>query len=212
MGEIIRNRDFLKKRGLIIWGGWNGHNPEYIAIRLKELLSEDYNMEMTSHFGVLLDYDLTVFDIIIPIWSCGINSRPYMDAMISAVKQGTGLATFHGGINWFDHEDYFDLIGGEYIQDERVKNISIRGTEMLNRINMNLQPFKIDDELYQIKVDPNCPVLVKADYENREYPIAWTNKCDKGKVFYTALAHNHRNLFNTSAIDLILSGIKWATR
>ena len=59
--------------------------------------------------------DLAQYDVIVPIWSFGIQHPAALQAVLAAVAQGVGLATFHGGIDWFADRDYARMIGGHFV-------------------------------------------------------------------------------------------------
>ena len=39
----------MKKKALIVWGGWDGHDPEQVANAYKDILeSEDFDVEVVD--------------------------------------------------------------------------------------------------------------------------------------------------------------------
>ncbi|NKB65783.1 MAG: hypothetical protein GKR89_01860 [Candidatus Latescibacteria bacterium] len=203
----------MMKRGLIIWGGWNGHTPERLADRLKGLLEvEDYSIDSTSHFGALLDEDLPAYDVIVPIWSCGVRSKPYMRVLLECIGAGTGFASFHGGINWFEDEEYYSMMGGSYIEDRRPVEFTVKISDQSSPITSEVESFNLEDELYFVQIDPTCKVLCSTRFEGTEIPITWTKSHGDGRVFYTSLAHEYSNATSKEVTKLIVNGIKWATR
>ncbi len=73
--------------------------------------------EVTSLAGVdeLPAMDLLQYSVIVPIWSFGIEHPAALKTVLAAVTQGVGLATFHGGIDWFTDREYAHMIGGHFI-------------------------------------------------------------------------------------------------
>ncbi len=202
------------KKALLIWGGWDGHKPKEVADRVgDELEKRNYEVTKTSHFGCLLNEDeLFKYDVIVPIWSCGIKSDIYMNELAGAIKSGIGLATFHGGINWFDQDEYYKLIGGFYLHDTKCENYEVLITNKNHDITKGLNNFVIFNEKYFLQVDPTNDILASANFSGTEMPIAWTRTYGKGQVFYTTLAHQPEDLFSNSSLEILLKGIEWCTR
>ena len=201
------------KKVLIIWGGWEGHKPEIIAEKLKqELDKNDYDVTLTSNFGILLNSKLSNYDVIIPIWSCGIKGDIYLNELLEAVEEGVGLATFHGGINWFEQEKYYEMIGALYLYDSKPERYNVTITDKLHPVTEDFNDFEIFSEKYYIQVDPQNYVLANADFEGLKMPISWIRNFGKGRIFYTTLAHSPEELFSKSSIEMILKGIDWCSR
>ncbi|MBT4609448.1 MAG: hypothetical protein HOM68_14215 [Gemmatimonadetes bacterium] len=200
-----------RPRALIIWGGWDGHHPEEVAGMVAgHLANQGYIVNSTSHFGSILGSDLSPIDVVVPIWSCGISAPPYADCLAAAVRAGTGLATFHGGINMFEDDTYANLIGGRYVEDRTASyELEFVGDHPLARERSVL---KLEDELYSVDVDPDCQILATARDEETQMPAAWTKTFGDGRVFYATPAHDLDNLRRQEVRDLIFSGISWATR
>ncbi|WBW97836.1 ThuA domain-containing protein [Oceanirhabdus sp. W0125-5] len=200
------------KKALIIWGGWEGHTPELIANRIGEILEKDnYNVTITCDFAILINDKLIKYDVIVPVWSCGIKSNYYLKPLLEAVNNGVGLATFHGGINWFEDEEYYKMIGALYLYDSNEEEYTIKITDKKHPITVSLDDFNIISEKYYIQVDPSNNVLAAADFSGIKTPISWTRNYGKGRIFYTSLAHSSEQFFSNSNMQMILSGIKWCS-
>lgn len=145
------------------------------------------------------------------MWSCGIKGEYYLKPLLEAVEKGVGLATFHGGINWFEDEKYYRMIGALYLYDTKVEEYTITITDKKHPITAGLKDFNIISEKYYMQVDPTNHVLATANFSGIKTPIAWTKNYGKGRIFYTSLAHTAEQLFSDSNINMILNGIKWCS-
>lgn len=198
------------KKALIIWGGWDGHQPEVVANQLSLLLiHHQFQTKVTSHIGVLLNDDLTDYDVIIPVWSCGISSDIYLDCLLDAIKQGVGLATFHGGINWFDQPAYHQMIGAVYLDDTPPESYKVFISDSQHEITRQINDFETVSEKYRLVVDAHVHELAHAQYDGKHSPISWIKQYGEGRVFYSTLAHSPEQLFKKESMDLILKGIQW---
>lgn len=201
------------KKVLIIWGGWEGHEPQHTAEKLyKVLIDKEYIVESTSNFGVLLNGNLGNYDVIIPIWSCGIKGDIYLSQLLKAVESGVGIATFHGGINWFNQEKYYEMIGAFYLYDTKPEKYSVNIVDRKHEITKNINDFEIVSEKYFLQTDHKNRVLATADFSGTEMPIAWTREYGKGKIFYSSLAHSTDELFSEPHLSMILNGIELCSK
>ena len=197
---------------LIIWGGWVGHHPESTAQRVGELLARTCAVTVTSDFATLINDDLTAYDVIIPVWSCGIRSDYYLDPLLQAVQRGVGLATFHGGINWFEDEKYYRMMGALYLSDSGEEEFAVTIADTEHPITAGVTDFRIVSEKYRIQVDPTNHILATADVAGVRTPIAWTRTHGAGRIFYTSLAHSPEQFFRSPNITMILNAIGWCAR
>lgn len=137
--------------------------------------------------------------------------RILFKTLLEAVKRGVGLATFHGGINWFEDEEYYKMIGALYLYDTSSEEYVVTITDRKHLITAGLNDFTIISEKYYIQVDPTNHILAMADYSGINVPIAWTRNYGKGRIFYTSLAHSYEQLFSSYNMMMILKGIKWCS-
>ena len=201
------------RKALIFFGGWKGHEPKLIADKIsEELRNKDYSITKSSDFGDLLDDELLTYDVIIPIWSCGMKGDFYLSQLLNAVKNGVGLATFHGGINWFEQEKYYEMIGAFYLYDSKPEKYNVTIADTNHPITEDLQDIEIISEKYYIQVDPKNHILAYADFSETKMPISWIKNYGKGRVFYSSLAHSPEQIFNQMNMKMILNGIDWASK
>ncbi|MDR0601724.1 MAG: ThuA domain-containing protein, partial [Treponema sp.] len=91
----------MKKKALILSGGWDGHEPKLISARFKAFLeSEDFEVSVSETTDVLEDLALLkAQDLFIPVWTMGPElPKPFFETVAEAVGSGTGLAGCHGGM------------------------------------------------------------------------------------------------------------------
>ncbi|MDO8683687.1 MAG: hypothetical protein Q7N50_09430, partial [Armatimonadota bacterium] len=61
------------KKALIVWGGWDGHEPKQCADVFAPILqSEGYDVEVSDTLDAFTDADkMNSLDLVVPIWTCG---------------------------------------------------------------------------------------------------------------------------------------------
>lgn len=199
------------KKILIIWGGWQGHQPEKLAKDFRDILVDhNYQVDLRSDIGVLINEDLKAYDVIVPIWSCGISSHIYIEPLLEAVRSGVGFVTWHGGINWFDQGDYYDLIGAYYLRDTPVESYRVFIEDVDHTLVHGVEDFDIESEVYYLLVNPLNQVLAKTQVKGKDMPLIWTKTYGCGRVFYSSLAHDPDQVLRESHLKLLLNAIEWA--
>ena len=91
----------MKKKALIVYGGWEGHDPELVAHRFGGWLREEnFDVNITDEMEkVFADKDyLMGLNLIIPIRTQDELSDPLEYNVADAVDSGVGLAGCHGGM------------------------------------------------------------------------------------------------------------------
>src|SRR5260370_30774767 len=87
------------KNALIVWGGWEGHQPGECALIVEKMLLEDgFVVVKADETSAFADPDLVRFDLIVPIFSMGKIMDDESKNLCAAVESGAGLAGFHGGV------------------------------------------------------------------------------------------------------------------
>ena len=88
------------KKALIVWGGWNGHEPEKVSVRFKSLLEkEGFEVEVSNSMDSFLDEShLKSLDLIVPVITMSEITNEQLNPLIEAVASGVGLAGCHGGM------------------------------------------------------------------------------------------------------------------
>lgn len=120
-------------------------------------------MTVTNDFAVLMREDLTEYDVMVPVLSCGTKSDQDRDPLLRAVQSGVGIATFHRGYNWFEDERYYRMLGALYLFDRATRTVTIAYKEPQHR----------ERQLPPSNGPPNY-LLATADFAGIRTPIVWT--------------------------------------
>ena len=213
------------KNILIVYGGWEGHQPDVFAQRVKNwLLKEGAKVSLSDSLGIYTDsLFMEKVDLIIQYWTMGTISNEQSKALLKAVKHGTGIAGCHGGLgdSFRQNTDYQYMIGGQWVSHPGGKiNYKVDITNSLDPITLGLNDFEIlDTEQYFMHVDPNNKVLAtttfSADYDpwikGMVMPVVWKKYYDRGRVFYLSLGHDPKDFDTPAAWELLTRGIRWAS-
>lgn len=217
----------MTKQALIVWGGWEGHEPRQVAEYFAELLrAQAFEVELADSTAAFEDAEkLRSLDLIIPEWSMGEITKEGANAVSEAVASGVGLAGLHGGMcdafrsnvvwqfvtggNWVSHP------GGDGVEYE----VNIRQSS--SPLLAGISDFSVKSEQYYLHVDPAVEVLattrfpVAPGYHTAngvvDMPVVWTKRWGLGRVFYCSLGHNEAIARMPQVTEIMKRGFRWAS-
>jgi len=160
----------MKRKALIIYGGWSGHEPEKVANIFKRILEEsDFEVELSDKLSAYNDKEkLKSLNLIIPHWTNGELTLEQVDSVVGAVASGVGLAGCHGGLcdAFRSSLDWQFMAGGQLVAHVGAAGMDNNGIEFEVNIKNNNNPimsgikdFTVYDEQYYIHVDPAVSIL-----------------------------------------------------
>ena len=99
-GDAVESISLANKNILVVWGGWEGHQPHVFAKKVSEWASSvGANVIVSDSLGVYSNSELMKKqDLIIQYWTMGTITDEQSKGLIDAIKSGTGLVGCHGGI------------------------------------------------------------------------------------------------------------------
>ena len=82
------------KKALIVWGGWDGHQPEQVARIFKGILEEEnFEVEVSNSLDSYADKEkLKTLDLIVPHWTMGEIEQKYVNNISEAYHSGVGIS------------------------------------------------------------------------------------------------------------------------
>jgi type 1 glutamine amidotransferase len=175
---------------------------------------EDLGTKMTA--SALAGYDGVVFAS-----TTGDLPLPDREAFLRWLADGHGFVGIHAATDTFHGWlAYLDMIGGEFKTHGPQVKVSVRVDDKGHPATKGLaSPFEVFDEIYEFQRFDRSRVhtLLALDRHPQQgtpgfYPLAWTRKHGKGRVFYTALGHREDVLEAPWFGKHLLGGILWAVR
>jgi uncharacterized protein len=220
-----------KGKALIVWGGWDGHEPERVADLFDEILrGEGFETEISNTLESFCDEaKLAGLNLIVPIWTMGEISPEQRNPVVKAVSEhGVGLAGCHGGMcDAFRHNTEWQFMtGGQWVAHPGNDGVRYRlnlRKEPPHPIIDGLSDFDVESEQYYLHVDPGVDVLATCDFPTPgvdgphtgnacKMPQVWTKLHGRGRVFYCALGHQKSVLEAAEPRELLRRGCLWAAR
>lgn len=217
-------------RALVVWGGWDGHQPKQVGeIFARVLREEGFGVEVADTLDAFKDEAKVMgLSLLVPIWTMGQISKEQAEPVLKAVRAGVGIAGCHGGMcdAFRMHTEWQFMTGGQWVahpgNDGTKYQIHIKDPD--HEITRGLKDFAVASEQYYMHVDPAVRVLATTTFPTPgvdgphvgngffEMPQVWTKYYGKGRVFYNALGHQ-ANVFDIpEALELMRRGFKWAAR
>jgi type 1 glutamine amidotransferase len=207
------------KKALIVWGGWDGHQPEEVAGIFDGLLKEaGFEVEVSSTLDSFKDEEkLAQTDLIVPVWTMGKIEGEQLKPLLKAVKEGgTGIAGCHGGMgdSFRNEVEYQYMVGGQWVAHPGNDGVTytVRMKDSEHPLTKGIEDFVVVSEKYYMHVDPANQVHAVTDFGDVEMPIVWTKKYGEGRVYYNSLGHQANIVRMPETLELMRRGLLWAAR
>ena len=216
------------KKALIVWGGWDGHEPRQLAAVFERVLKEEnFEVEVSNTLDAFKDEQkLMALNLIVPVWTMGKISGEQANPVIKAVLSGVGMAGCHGGMcdAFREHTEWQFMTGGQWVahpgNDGTPYRVNITGVQ--HSITEGICDFDVKSEQYYMHVDPAVRVLATTRFPVADgphvgngpvdMPVVWTKMYGQGKVFYNSLGHHADIMDAEPCLTIQRRGMLWAAK
>jgi type 1 glutamine amidotransferase len=215
----------MGRRALMVWGGWEGHEPEACTTIMAEALrGHEYEVDVERSLDVFLDAErLAATDLIVPVYTMSTISREQEGGLLAAIRSGVGLGGWHGGMAdaFRNNTEYQFAVGGQWVAHPgNIIDYTVDITRPDDPIVAGLGSFAMHSEQYFMHVDPSNEVLATTIFTGEHapwidgvvMPVAWKKHYGKGRVFYCSLGHVASDFDVPEARTIVERGLLWATR
>jgi type 1 glutamine amidotransferase len=213
------------KSALIVWGGWDGHEPKQcVDVFAPYLREQGYQVEIADTLDAYLDSQkMRALSLIVPVWTMGTIERDQEKGLLDAVASGVGIAGWHGGMgdSFRNNTEYQFMVGGQWVAHPGgVIDYEVNITKPEDPIVAGLSDFRMHSEQYYMHVDPSNEVLATMTFggehapwiEGAVMPVIWKRMWGQGRVFYTSLGHVAADFDVPAARTIVERGMLWASR
>lgn len=220
----------MKEEALIVWGGWEGHEPEAVGEFFCGLLeAEGFQVRLTHSRNAFLQCaDWPDLKLIVPVITMSTIEPEQCAAVRTAVAdRGVGLAGCHGGMcdAFRNDTDWQFMTGGQWVAhpgDDKV-TYQVNIADCNHPITAGLNDFEVTSEQYFLHTDPGNHVLATTQFPHPgvdgphsanpcAMPQIWTKHYGKGRVFYNALGHRRADLEAETPREIMRRGLLWAAQ
>jgi type 1 glutamine amidotransferase len=212
------------REALIVWGGWNGHEPEKGAHIVAGMLKQEgFEVRLENTTRAFADPAIAGLSLIVPIYTMSKIEKAEVENLTRAVQGGVGLGGYHGGMcdAFRDAVAYQFMCGGQWVAhpgniiDYRV-NITRRDDPIMEGIG----DFAYRSEQYYMHVDPSNEVLATTTFSGEHapwiegvvMPVVWKRHHGQGRVFYSSLGHVASEFDVPEMRTIVKRGLLWAAR
>jgi uncharacterized protein len=212
------------KKALLVWGGWNGHEPKQcVDIFAPYLQSQGYDVEVSDTLDVYLDKaKMAALALVVPVWTMGTITHEQEVGLLEAVKNGVGIAGWHGGMgdSFRNNTEYQFMVGGQWVAHPGgVIDYTVNITNHTDPITAGLPDFKMHSEQYYMHTDPGNETLATTTFGGEHaawikgtvMPVVWKRAWGAGRVFYTSLGHVAKDFEVSEARTIVERGMLWAS-
>lgn len=223
---VFAGRKKAMKQALIVWGGWDGHEPDKVAEIFRHTLeNEIFSVRVENTLDAFTDQNaLMQLDLIVPIWTMGKITQEQCTPVIEAAANGVGLAGCHGGMcdAFRESVEWQFMTGGNWVAHPGGGDIKYRVNirNSSSPITAGIKDFTVKSEQYYLHVDPAVEVLATTRFptftgyhsSNGEFdmPVVWTRRWGAGRIFYSSLGHNAATFNIPEALEIMRRGMLWA--
>ena len=213
------------KKALMVWGGWDGHEPKQCMDVFEPILkAAGYDVEVSDTLDSYLDSaNMRSKDLIVQCWTMGKISNEQLKGLQETVASGIGFAGWHGGSGDSFREscDYQYMIGGQWVAHPGgVIDYTVQITDHMDPITAGLKDFAMHSEQYYMHVDPNNEVLATTTFTDQVHPwisgtcmpVVWKRMWNQGRIFYTSLGHVAKDFNVAEAREIVRRGMLWASK
>ncbi|MFW5657094.1 MAG: ThuA domain-containing protein [Bacteroidota bacterium] len=214
-----------EKNVLFVWGGWEGHDPGpckdlFVPWMKKEgaVVTSSDTLDIYTDEALMQKQDL-----IVQVWTMGKITKDQEQGLLNAVKNGAGLAGWHGGLgdSFRENVEYQFMVGGQWVAHPGgVIDYKVNITDKSDPVTKEIPDFAMHSEQYYMHVDPNVKVLATTTFSDEHaswikgcvIPVLWKKTYGKGRVFYSSLGHKVTDFEVPEALETMQRGIIWASK
>ena len=220
----------MRRKALIVWGGWDGHQPREVAETFASVLrDEQFDVKVRDTLDAFLDRDKVMgLSLIVPVWTMGSITQDQLKNVCDGVASGVGIGGCHGGMcdSFRDATEWQFMTGGQWVahpgNDGVRYRVNIR--DRAHEITRGINDFDVSSEQYYMHVDPAVKVLATTRFPTSgvdgphvgngpvDMPVVWTKAYGKGRVFYNSLGHQANVVATEPNLTVMRRGFLWAAK
>jgi len=215
----------MKRKALMVWGGWEGHEPQKCVGIFAPLLEQaGFEVRISDTLDVYLEKEyLESLSLIVPVWTMGAIGKEQLQGLLGAVRGGVGLGGWHGGMadSFRQETEYQFMVGGQWVAHPgNIIDYRVQITRPEDPIVEGIGEFAMRSEQYYLHVDPSNEVLATTTFTGEHaawidgtvMPVVWKRRYGSGRVFYSSLGHVASDFQVAEAKEITRRGLLWAAR
>ncbi len=215
----------MTKKSLMLWGGWEGHEPKQCVDIFAPLIeAAGFDVDVETSLDIYTDAArMATYDIITQVYTMSAITNEQEKGLLDTIKKGAGFAGWHGGMAdaFRQNTNYQFMVGGQWVAHPgNIIDYTVNIVDRADPITAGLNDFQMRSEQYLMHVDPSNEVLATTTFggeyvpwiEGAVMPVVWKRRWGKGKIFYCSLGHVAQDFDVPEAREIVRRGIIWAAR
>ncbi len=214
----------MSKHVLIVYGGWDGHDPKETSHLFAGLLeAAGLKVTLSESLDSFLDDELMgSIDMAVPVYTMSSITREQEAGLLEAVRErGVSVGGWHGGMAdaFRNNTEYQFMVGGQWVAHPgNIIDYRVNVTDGEHPITAGIADFAMRSEQYYMHTDPSNTVLATTTFNGEHafwidgavMPVVWTRAYGKGKIFYSSLGHVIGDFDVPEAREIVRRGLLWA--
>ena len=214
----------MSKHVLIVYGGWDGHDPKQTSHLFAGLLeAAGLKVTLSESLDSFLNDDLmAAVDMVVPVYTMSSISREQEASLLAAVRErGVSVGGWHGGMAdaFRMNTEYQFMVGGQWVAHPgNIIDYRVNVNDGEHPITAGIADFAMRSEQYYMHTDPGNQVLATTTFsgdhafwiDGTVMPVVWTRAYGKGKIFYSSLGHVIGDFDVPEAREIVRRGLLWA--
>lgn len=214
-----------RKKVLVVWGGWEGHQPKQtVDVFAPWLTEQGFDVEISNTLDSYLDADkMKSLSLVVQAVTMGRITPQQEKGLLDAVRGGVGLAGWHGGLSdaFRSNPEYEFMVGGSWAAHPGgVIDYAVNIAKRDDPVTKGLADFRMHSEQYYMLVDPSVDVLATTTFSGDAVPsirgvvmpVVWKKLYGSGRVFTSTLGHVAADFNVAEAREIMKRGMLWAAR
>ncbi|MGI5215208.1 ThuA domain-containing protein [Plantactinospora sp. CA-290183] len=225
------------RSAVVVRGGWDGHVPvPATELFIPFLRGRGFDVTVHEDLDVYADAErMAAADLVVQCWSIGTITDGQAAGLAAAVRAGTGLAGWHGGIvGAFHHGGYQQLTGGVFVHHPAGfvdHELTVLPERADHPVVAGIASVALHTEKYWVLTDPLNDVLATVTFDPEPVgpagggsaegapwrrpvtlPAVWTRSWGAGRVFVSTVGHKLDDLALPPIRTITERGLLWAAR
>jgi type 1 glutamine amidotransferase len=213
------------KRALMVWGGWEGHEPRQCVDLFAPLLeAAGFTVDISDSLDVYLDAErMRSYAVISQVYTMSTITREQEKGLLDAIEGGVGFAGWHGGMAdaFRNNTNYQFMVGGQWVAHPgNIIDYTVNITNHDDPITAGLADFAMHSEQYYMHIDPSNEVLATTTFSGQYcawidgvvMPVVWKRRWGAGRIFYASVGHVAADFTVPEAKEIVRRGLLWAAR
>lgn len=205
--ETLKSLVFVGTEGI-----YHDHegNGQFLTAMLNR--SDSIEANFSRDYDVLAD-GLEAYNTVLFYTDVGELTAAQEAGLLNYIRSGGGFFGLHTAAASFrESESYHDMLNGFFDGHSPYMDFTVNVSNTEHPICTGLNDFKVTDELYYLKHNPDSSQHLMHAYDHTKdetHVMAFHHKYGEGKVFYFALGHDMAVLEHPNFQEVISRGVLW---